>query len=100
LTLARGPKRNGEIVIRGRGVRRAYGPFRRTARRYIVRYQQSRAVRLSASTEPRRVANSIATLVSAADLEGQATATVPWPKFWVWVSAAAPSYVLRLTPER
>jgi hypothetical protein len=100
LTLARGHRRAGEIVITGSGTPRTYGPFGRRANRYTVRYEQTQAVPLSAAAEPGRVANTIATLVSASGGTGQATVMIPWRRFWVWVSAAAPSYVLRLTPLR
>jgi hypothetical protein len=65
LTLARGHRRAGEIVITGSGTPRTYGPFGRRANRYTVRYEQTQAVPLSAAAEPGRVANTIATLVSA-----------------------------------
>jgi hypothetical protein len=97
--LAKGPKRKGEIVIRGNDAPRTYGPFTKSGTAYNVQFEQSKSSPISVAAEPRKVATSAAAVLQASGKRGQASAKVPWKRFYLWVPEAAPSYVLRLTPK-
>jgi len=91
---------HGEIVIHGGPARRTYGPFQRKTPHYAVSYEQSKAAVVSIGVEPKAVSAAGSLALAVKSTKGKAVAPIFWGKFYIVVSGAASSYVLRLAPEK